>query len=356
MKLKALNRTVLPVLVVLSLFITLSSQAAAEKVRWRMHSAFGKNVAVVGPVAHRIAKMVHAMSGGDFDIKVYEPGALAGGYAYYDPVQQGAFEAAYGTPGASQGKNSAYAFISTWPFGPGALEFNAWMMSPGGGVEIISELYARDGIKYLFCGLLPPETSGWFREEIKSPDQLKGMKMRFFGMGAKVMQKFGVATQQLAGGDIYPALELGTLDATEFSMPAIDRSLGFHQIAKYNYFPGWHQQSSTVEVAVNMDAWNALSDSYKSMLEVACDANLKHMLHEGEALQAPAMKANEADGVIMKTWPDSFLKQLKTAWEEVLAEEIKVNPDVERIWESYSAFHETYKTWGARGYLKSSYD
>ena len=327
-------------------------EADAKKVRWKMHMAFGQNVAVLGPVGPRIADMVREMSGGDFDIKVFEPGALAGGYAYYDPVSQGAFEAAYGTPGANQGKNSAFAFASSWPFGPNFVEFNAWLHN-GGGLEIIGELYAKDNIKHFYCGGVPPETSGWFREpKSTSLDQLKGLKMRFFGMGAKVMQKFGVATQQLAGGDIYPALELGTIDATEFSMPAIDRSYGFYQIAKFNYFPGWHQQFTTNEILVNMDAWNELPDNYKAIFQAACDANVVYELAEGEALQPAAMAANEADGVVNKTWPDEILEQLRGAWEEVLAEEIAANPDVARLWESYSTFHEEYKVWGERGYLK----
>ena len=325
--------------------------AEAKKVRWKMHSAFGTNVAVLGPVGPRIADMVRAMSDGDFDIKIFEPGALAGGYAYYDPISQGAFEAAYGTPGANQGKNTAFAFASTWPFGPGALEFNAWLRY-GGGMDFISELYAKDNIKYFMCGIIPPETSGWFREPIESLDQLAGLKMRFFGMGAKVMQKFGVATQQLAGGDIYPALELGTIDATEFSMPAIDRSYGFYQIAKYNYFPGWHQQSTTNEILVNMDAWNELPENYQAMFQTACDANFGIELAEGEALQPAAMAANEEAGVTNVTWPDEVLDQLRTAWDEVLQEEIAANPDVAKLWDSYSAFHEEYKVWGERGYLK----
>ncbi|MEM7056960.1 MAG: TRAP transporter substrate-binding protein [Pseudomonadota bacterium] len=328
-----------------------ASEADAKKVRWKMHSAFPTNLPVIGPVGPRIADMVRAMSGGDFDIKVEEPNALAGGYAYYDPISQGQFQAAYGTPGANQGKNSAFAFASTWPFGPGALEFNAWLVN-GGGKELISELYAKDNIKYFYCGMIPPETSGWFREEIKSLDQLKGLKMRFFGMGAKVMQKFGVATQQLAGGDIYPALELGTIDATEFSMPAIDRGLGFYQIAKYNYFPGWHQQSTTNEILVNMDAWNDLPENYQAMFQAACDANFMHELADGESSQSAAMIANEKDGVIMKTWPDEVIEQLRGAWEEVLAEELAANPDVQAMWDSYSKFHEDYQVWGSRGYLK----
>ncbi|MEM7545878.1 MAG: TRAP transporter substrate-binding protein [Pseudomonadota bacterium] len=328
-----------------------ASTADAQKVRWKMHSAFGTNLAVLGRVGPFISERVSQMSQGDFDIKIFEPGALAGGYAYFDPISQGAFEAAYGTPGANQGKNSAYAFASSWPFGPGAGEFLGWLKY-GGGEEIISELYARDNIKYMMCGVIPPETSGWFREPITSLDQLKGLKMRFFGMGAKVMQKFGVSTQQLAGGDIYPALELGTIDATEFSMPAIDRSLGFYQIAKYNYYPGWHQQATTNEILINMDKWNELPEHYQVMLQTACDANIGWELADGEAAQFDAMIANEADGVTNMVWPDEILDELRGAWEEVLAEEIAANPDVKVLWDSYSAFHEKYKVWGERGYLK----
>ena len=328
-----------------------SGDADAKKIRWKMHAAFGQNVAVLGPPPHRIADAVRRMSGGDFDIKVFEPGALAGGYAYYDPVSQGAFEAAWGTSGANQGKNSAFAFVSTWPFGPAAPEFIAWFKY-GGGQQIAEELYARDNIKFLLCGMIPPETSGWFRMEITSLDQLKGLKMRFFGIGAKVMQKFGVSTQQLAGGDIYPALELGTIDATEFSMPAIDRSYGFYQIAKYNYFPGWHQQSTSNEMLINMDKWNALPDEYQAMLETACDASITQMIADGEASQFEAMLANEADGVHNMIWPQEILDQLEAAWNEVLAEEIAANPDVKILWDSFSKFHEGYQVWLDHGYLK----
>jgi TRAP-type mannitol/chloroaromatic compound transport system substrate-binding protein len=328
-----------------------TGDADARKIRWRMHAAFGQNIAVLGPPPHRIADEIRRMSDGDFDIKVFEPGALAGGYAYYDPVSQGAFEAAFGTPGANQGKNSAYAFLSTWPFGPAAPEFVAWFKY-GGGNEIAQELYGRDNIKYLLCGMIPPETSGWFRNEIKSLDQLKGLKMRFFGVGAKVMQKFGVSTQQLAGGDIYPALELGTIDATEFSMPAIDRSYGFYQIAKYNYYPGWHQQSTSNELLINMDKWNELPDKYQAMLETACDASVTQMIADGEASQFQAMIDDEKDGVHLMTWPKEILDKIEAAWEEVLDEEIAANPDVKKVWDSFSAFDKKYQVWGERGYLK----
>jgi TRAP-type mannitol/chloroaromatic compound transport system substrate-binding protein len=330
---------------------TVTDADAQKRVRWKMHAAFAKTVAVIGPPPHRVAEDVKRMSDGRFDIRVFEPGALTGGYAYFDPVSQGAIDAAFGTPGANQGKNSAYAFLSTWPFGPAAPEFAAWMIH-GGGIQIAEELYGSAGIKYILCGMIPPETSGWFRNEITSLEQLKGMKMRFFGIGAKVMQKFGVSTQQLAAADIYPALERGTIDATEFSMPAIDRSLGFYQIAKYNYFPGWHQQSTTNEILVNMDKWNALSDSYKAMVETSCRAQVANMIADGEASQFEAMIANEKDGVQNKTWPKEILDKIEAAWKEVLDAEIKANPDVKRVWDSYSSFNEKYKVWGDRGYLR----
>ena len=351
MKLGLLKRTCLVAVAAALTAGVMASTADAKKVRWKLHSAFGTNIAVLGRVGPFISERVSAMSDGDFDIKVFEPGALAGGYAYYDPISQGAFEAAYGTPGANQGKNSAFAFASTWPFGPGTGEFLGWLYF-GGGIDMISELYAKDNIKYFMCGLIPPETSGWFREPIESLDQLKGLKMRFFGMGAKVMQKFGVSTQQLAGGDIYPALELGTIDATEFSMPAIDRSLGFYQIAKCNYYPGWHQQSTTNEILVNMDKWNDLPPNYQAMFQTACEANIGIEFADGEASQFDAMLANEKDGVKNMTWSPEILAQFKAKWDEVLAEEIAANPDVKKLWDSYSSFHEKYKIWGDRGYLR----
>ncbi len=330
--------------------MTTVDQADAKE-RWKMHSAFPTTTAVIGPVGPRISGWIDEMTDGDFDIKVEEPGAIVGGYAYYDAVSEGALDSAYGTPGANQGKNSAYNFFSTWPFGPPAPEFLAFMLY-GGGVEMAEEMYGRDNIVFHMCGMIPPETSGWFREEIKSLEELQGLKMRFFGLGAKVMQKFGVSTQQLAGGDIYPALELGTIDATEFSMPAIDRSLGFYQIAKFNYFPGWHQQSTTNEILVNKDKWDSLSDPYKAIFKAACKANIAQEIAEGEFLQADAMAANVEDGVTNISWDQEVLDQLEGAWNEVIAEEVEANEDSKRIWTAITEFREKFKVWGDMGYLK----
>lgn len=327
----------------------LSHNASAQS-RWKLHSAYGQNVPVVGHTSHDLASSITRLSDGKLRVKAFEPGALVSGTSYYEAVSKGAVDAAFGNAAYSVGKNSAYSFFAAVPFGPRAGEYLAWMRH-GGGTELAEELYARDNIKFMLCGIVPPESSGWFRKEIKTTEDLKGLKMRFLGLGAKVVEKLGVSTQLLAGGDIYPALEIGTLDATEFSMPAVDRSLGFHQIAKHNYFPGWHQQSTIQELLINMKAWNKLAAKEKEIVETACLAQTTLMIAEGEALQFKAMAANKESGVTNHRWPDEILSAFESKWGEVIAEEIKTNPDSKKIWESYKAFRESYSLWGEFGYL-----
>ena len=174
------------------------------------------------------------------------------------------------------------------PFGPNVGEFLAWKWF-GGGNKLREEIYAKHGMTAVDCFCIGPETSGWFRKEVKSLNDLKGMKMRFFGLGAQVMQKLGVSTQLLAAADIYPALERGVIDATEFSMPMMDIKLGFHQIAKFNYFPGWHQQVSCSEFLMNKTAYDKLPAPYKTMIEVAGQAQVIVTLAESEYAQFGAM-------------------------------------------------------------------
>lgn len=324
---------------------------AQDRVRWRMHSTYPEALPVAGATSYHLGETIDMISGGAFDIRVFEPGALVAGTQYYDAVSNGSIDAAYGSPAFNTGKNSAYAFFAAVPFGPGAGEMMAWLRY-GGGMELANELYAEDNLYMLPCGILPPETAGWFRKEIKTMDDLKGLKMRFLGLGAKVMEKFGVSTQLLAPSEIYQALELGTLDAAEQSIPAVDRGLGFYQIAKYNYFPGWHQQSTVQELLINLDSWNALDEGKQTMVKLACDQALMQQFAEGEAAEFEVMQANVADGVQNMTWSDDQLDQFRAAWEEVVAEETGSNPDSQRVWDSLTEFRENYKIWGDAAYLK----
>jgi TRAP-type mannitol/chloroaromatic compound transport system substrate-binding protein len=202
------------------------------------------------------------------------------------------------------------------------------------------------------CSLIPPEASGWFRKEIKSVDDFKGLKMRFFGLGANVMQKMGVATQILQAGEIFQALQLGTIDATEFSMPTMDLSLGFHQVAKFYYFPGWHQQTSIGQLYISKKKWDEFSPLQKDIIELGCKAQMLDQVAEGDAKQSAAMKELESKGVQIKTWSPEILKALEEKWGEVVQEESAKSPAFKEIYASYEKFRAEYAIWQKNGYLK----
>jgi TRAP-type mannitol/chloroaromatic compound transport system substrate-binding protein len=333
--------------VMLSLSI---SAGAEESVRWRMQSAFPSNLSVLGESAARFEGVIDRLSGGTLEIKFYEPGALVPTFEAFDAVKSGALDAMWGTPGFNAGKIPALTWFSSVPFGPRAGEYLAWMRY-GGGDEIYDEIYAEHGLKGLHCTIIAPEASGWFRKEITSPDDFKGLKIRFFGLGAKVMAKLGASTQLLAPTDIYPALERGVIDAAEYSMPSIDQDLGFYQVAKHYYFPGWHQQASAGELLMNAAKWEALSDQHKAMIETACGDSLQWSFVRSEAVQYQAMQELQKKGVILHHWPDSILKLFDEKWQEVVEEEAAADPLFKRVYESYAAFRKQYAIWGENGYL-----
>jgi len=327
------------------------SANALDQIDWDMQSTYPGTLTQLGTLGKVLSERLNAVSGGEINLKFQEPGAIVPALEAFDAVASGAVQAAWSTPGYWTGKDTSLALFAAVPFGPRASEYIAWMKF-GGGNELFDEVYSAYGIKSLPCAVIAPEASGWFRKEINSADDLKGLKMRFFGLGAKVMQKLGVSTQLLAGGDIFPALELGTIDATEFSMPAIDLKLGFYQVAKYYYFPGWHQQSTIFELMLNRDEWDALDDQTKAIFETVCDANITYGIAEGEAIQPAALAELEKNGVNIKSWDPAILDQLRTAWLEVVEEEKAANPNFAKVWESLSTFRENYKTWSELGYLR----
>lgn len=327
-----------------------AADAQEKRVRWKMGSTYGSSLTQLGTLGKRVEERIDAVSGGQFRIKFFEPGALVPALEVFDSVSSGSIDTAYSTPGYWAGKVPALQLFGAVPFGPQAGEYLAWVKF-GGGQEIFDELYGANNIKSLFCGVIAPEASGWFSKEINSVEDLKGLKMRFFGLGAKVMEKMGVSTQLLAGGDIYPALELGTIDATEFSMPAIDLKLGFYQVAKYYYFPGWHQQSTLFDLMINKDNWEGLSKTQQAQLNSVCADNLTYGYAEGEAIQFAALKELQTKGVNIKRWSPEILAQLRGAWDEVALELSAENADFKRAYDSLQAFRADYKIWKELGYL-----
>jgi TRAP-type mannitol/chloroaromatic compound transport system substrate-binding protein len=325
--------------------------AAADPVRLRMASTFPSSLTQLGSLGKLLEANLEAASNGDIQAKFFEPGALVPALEVFDAVKSGAVDAAWSTPGYWQGKEPALALFSAVPFGPSSGEYAAWLFYSG-GEEMMNEIYHRHNIHSVICGVIAPEASGWFREEVTSLDQLKGKKMRFFGLGAKVMQKIGVDTQLLAAADIYPALERGTIDATEFSQPAIDLNLGFYQVAKHYYLPGWHQQSTTFEFMINLEKWNAMSEQQRKLIDIVCKANYTLGMAEGEAIQGKALIELESKGVTIHQWPQEILDQLEATWNEVAAEEAANDATFKMVWDNLAAFRAEYSKWGSAGYLK----
>jgi TRAP-type mannitol/chloroaromatic compound transport system substrate-binding protein len=342
--------------VALALTVTWAIDAGAqERVRWKMQSAFTSTLAHLGTSGVRFSENIDRLSGGNFELKFFEPGALVPALECFDAASKGSVESCWTTPGYHTGKYPALAFFTAVPFGPQYGEFFAWKKF-GGGDELKNEIYAQNGLYSIDVFAIGPETSGWFRQEVASLDSLKGLKMRFFGLGAQVMQKLGVSTQLLAGADIYPALERGVIDATEFSMPNMDIDLGFHQVAKFNYYPGWHQQVSVSELLMNKAAWEALSDQHKAMLEIGAGESIHFTYAETEAKNPAAMNEMlEKYGVHNKRWSDEELAAFEAAWNEVLEEESADDPLFKKVADSYFAFRKLYKTWGDAQFLRSTY-
>jgi len=331
------------------------SADAQDRVRWKMQSAFGGQLPHLGTSGIRLTENMERVSDGSFQIEFFEPGALVPALECFDAASRGSVEACWTTPGYHTGKIPALAFFTAVPFGPQYGEVFAWKVF-GGGDDLKNEIYGEHSLYSLDCNAIGPETSGWFREPVASLEDLRGLKMRFFGLGAQVMQKLGVSTQLLAGADIYPALERGVIDATEFSMPAMDIDLGFYQVASNNYFPGWHQQVSVNELLMHKPAWDALSDQHKAMLELACGEQIHYNYAETEANNPNAMnKMVEENGVQVRRWSDEELAAFETAWQEVLEEQSASDPVFKEVADSYLAFRETYKTWGDAQFLQSTY-
>jgi TRAP-type mannitol/chloroaromatic compound transport system substrate-binding protein len=330
--------------------IVAGAGGAASAEVWQMQSTFPGSLQQLGAMGKLIAERVTAITDGELTIEFQEPGAMVPALETFEAVASGAAEAGWSTPGFWAGKVPALQLFAAVPFGPEPGEYLAWMKF-GGGNELFEEIYHVHNIHGIICGVIAPEASGWFRKEIDSVEDFQGLKMRFFGLGASVMEKLGVSTQLLAAGDIFPALERGTIDATEFSMPAIDLDLGFYQVAKHYYFPGWHQQATLQDLMVNLDVWEGLDDLTKLRIETACDANITYGLAEGEALQFAALDELEGHGVTLHQWSPEILDALHEAWLEVVEEQSAADADFERAWESLSGFRERYARWRDLGYL-----
>jgi len=330
--------------------LTFAAGAEANTVRLDLQGGYGSNVGLLGPTQLHLVDTLNAISGGSLRVRFHEPNAFVPNLQSLDAVANGSLDAAWTSPGYWTGKDVAFALVGAVPFGPRAGEYIAWFKF-GGGRELWDELYGSYGVKAIPCGVIPPESSGWFRQPIESVEDLEGLKMRFYGLGAEVMEKLGVSTQLIGGGEIFQALQLGTIDATEFSMPVMDLSYGFYQIAKHNYFPGWHQQSTMNDLLISQQKWDEMDETQHAIVETACDATMMWQFANGESLQGPAMRELEEKGVTFHMWPDEILTAMEDKWAEVVEEKKAQSEMFTKIWASLSEFREAYEPWKNMGYL-----
>lgn len=323
---------------------------AQDKIRWKVQSTFNTGWPALGDPIANVAKMLKDATDGRIQLKVYEPGKIVPPLEISPSISKGDLPAAYNYLAYDQGRIPSAVLFSAVPFGMEPWEYAAWWFE-GEGSKLAEEIYHKRNIHPLLCSTIGPETAGWYRKPIKSLDDLKGLKIRFSGLGGMVLNKIGASATLMAGGEIFAALEKGTLDATEYSMPAIDEVLGFHKIAKYNLFPGWHQVSTSTHLLINLDEWKKMSDSDKALFKMACTAATMRAITTGEALQGKQIMTFKDKGVTAAKLPDSVIQELKKVAAEVMAEEAAKDADFKRVWESQQAFSKQYQVWKNWGYL-----
>jgi TRAP-type mannitol/chloroaromatic compound transport system substrate-binding protein len=326
------------------------SHEQGRAVRWRLPVAFGTNLPGLGDNALFLSERVAAASGGRIEIEVFEPGELVPALAITEAVSAGKVEAGYTWVGYDEGRIPSSVLIGAVPFGMEPWEYLAWWYH-GGGRALGEKIYAPHGVKPILCGIIGPESAGWFREEIRELSDLEGLKIRFAGLGGKVIQRLGASVTMLPGGEIFQALDRGAIDATEYSMPAVDTRLGFDRVVSNNYFPGWHQPSTASHLVVNEAAWKRLSEPDRNAIENACGAGVTNGLARGEVLQGPVLRDYAERGVATRVLPVPILRELESVANEVLDEEAARDPLFAEVLAAQRAFRADYAHWKKLGFL-----
>ena len=329
---------------------TTTGDAAPVRIDWRVPVVFQSTMPVLGDNPIYVFDMIRKASGGSVRLNLFEPGEIVPAFSVTDAVRDRKVEAGYVWVGYDQGKIPASPLLGAVPFGMEPWEFSAWWFEAGGR-QLAEALYARHNMHPIYCGMTGPETAGWFREPIVSLADVQGLKIRFAGLGGKVIERLGASVTMLPGGEIFQALEKGAIDATEFALPVVDQQLGFNRVAKFNYYPGWHQTFTSSHLMVNLDAWRELAPADQALLEMGCTAGVIRNLSNSEASQGRVIAGFPDIGVSAESLPTPLLRELERISNEVLEEEAARDADFAEILASQRAFRKDYAHWKARAYL-----
>lgn len=312
---------------------------------WKMVTTWPRNFPGLGTGAEFLARTINEMSNGRINIKVYGAGEIVPAFEIFDAVIAGSAEMGHGSAYYWKGKNSAFQFFSTVPFGMTVNEMNAWLYH-GGGMELWQRAYQPFGLLPMAAGNTAVQMGGWFNKEINSLEDLNGLKMRIPGLGGEVLRLAGGTPVNVPGGDLFVSLQKGVIDATEWVGPYNDLASGLHRAAKYYYSPGWHEPGTTLECFVNQKAFNALPQDLQSIVKNAArvanqDMMLEYLARNNDALE---VLINEHH-VDVRQYPDDVIEKLRRLSRQVVADLAANDPFAREVYDSYQSFMAKSKAW-----------
>ena len=308
--------------------------AAQPRIRWRSPGSFPKSVDTLWAAHERFCARVGELTDGAFQLLPFGPGEIVPALQVMDAVGQGSVECGFTGSGFYFGKDPTLALGSAVPFGPSSRQTWSWLVT-GGGREIMKDVYRDQGVHAVPMACTGAQMGGWFRREIRSTEDLRGLKFRIAGLGGMVMTRLGVVAQQLAPGDIYPALERGVIDAAEYIGPYDDEKLGFNRIARFYYYPGWQEYAPSVDMMVNARLWDGLPAHYRHAMEAAGAETWHWSMARFDVLNPPALRRLIAGGAQLRPYTRAIMDATYRATQDLYAELGEGNPRFRRVWEHW---------------------
>jgi TRAP-type mannitol/chloroaromatic compound transport system substrate-binding protein len=326
---------------------TVAAPAIANElpsIKWRLTSSFPKSLDTIYGGAEVLANRLRAMTNGKFDIRVFAGGEIVPGLQALDAVQQGTVEVCHTCSYYYVGKDKTFGFGTALPFGMNFRQMNAWIYY-GGGQKLLDEFYSNYNILSFAGGNTGTQMGGWFRKEIKTLADVKGLKIRIAGLGGNVYAALGAVPQQIAGGDIYPALEKGTIDAAEWVGPYDDEKLGFYKVAKNYYYPGWWEPGPVIHFFVNKKEWDKLPKEYQEAFQAAAYESNVTMMAEYDHKNPVALSKLLQNGVKLRAYSDEILKAAHKAALQLYADESNANPAFKKIYTEWDKYRKSTNAW-----------
>ena len=330
----------------LTSLLTSNSSKSSEKTefKWKMVTSWPKNFPGLGTGAENLARLINGLSNNRIKIKVFGANELIPPLEVFDFVSNGGAEIGHSGAYYWKGKSEACQFFSSVPFGMNSQEMNAWLYY-GDGIKLWEKLYNGFNLIPRPAGNTGVQMGGWFNKEIKSVDDLKGLKMRIPGLGGEVLSRAGGVPVTLAGAEIFTALQTGIIDATEWVGPYNDRAFGLHKAARYYYYPGWHEPGPTIECIINKKKYNMLPKDLKLIIDIACKAVNIDMLSDYTAKNNMALQFLKSENIKILKFPDEVLARLKEITEVILTEISQTDDITQEVYNSYMKFKEDVSPW-----------